>query len=96
MSYGPLTSADVRLTVQIRMHASACSPSYRGNTNMERVTLRIPKQQIDEVEQMVDTGEFPNRSEAIRSAVREMLNEQTESSGERTRRERSKRSWAKV
>ena len=32
---------------------------------MERVTLRIPKQQIDEVEQMVETGEFPNRSEAI-------------------------------
>ena len=45
---------------------------------MERVTLRIPKQQIEEVEQMVETGEYPNRSEAIRSAVREMLNEQGE------------------
>ncbi len=44
---------------------------------MERVTLRIPKQQIEEVERMVETGEFPNRSEAIRSAVRDMLNEQT-------------------
>ena len=43
---------------------------------MERVTLRIPKQQIEEVEQLVDSGEFPNRSEAIRSAVREMINEQ--------------------
>lgn len=43
---------------------------------MERVTLRIPKQQIEEVEQMVEHGQFPNRSEAIRSAVREMLNEQ--------------------
>ncbi|MEF8978826.1 MAG: ribbon-helix-helix domain-containing protein, partial [Haloarculaceae archaeon] len=43
---------------------------------MERVTLRIPKQQIEEVEQMVETGEYPNRSEAIRSAVREMLAEQ--------------------
>ena len=63
---------------------------------MERVTLRIPKQQIEEVEQMVETGEFPNRSEAIRSAVREMLNEQAENTGERTRGERSKRSWAKV
>jgi Arc/MetJ-type ribon-helix-helix transcriptional regulator len=28
---------------------------------MERVTLRIPKQQIDEVEQMVETGEFPEQ-----------------------------------
>jgi len=42
---------------------------------MERVTLRIPRQQVEEVEQMVETGEFPNRSEAIRSAVREMIDE---------------------
>ncbi|GAB3028544.1 ribbon-helix-helix domain-containing protein [Natronobiforma cellulositropha] len=59
---------------------------------MERVTLRIPKQQIEEVEQMVDSGEFPNRSEAIRSAVREMINEQSESPPEQT----GKRGWAKV
>ncbi len=58
---------------------------------MERVTLRIPKQQIEEVEQMVETGEFPNRSEAIRSAVREMLKEQGRG------RERGRdRPWAKV
>ncbi len=68
-------------------------PSYRGNANMERVTLRIPKQQIEEVEQMVETGEFPNRSEAIRSAVREMLNEQSESRDDKRNRNRS---WAKV
>jgi len=60
---------------------------------MERVTLRIPKQQIDEVEEMVETGQFPNRSEAIRSAVREMLNE-TEST--EPRRNKSEHSWAKV
>ena len=42
---------------------------------MERVTLRIPKQQVEQVEQMVETGEYPNRSEAIRAAVREMLAE---------------------
>jgi Arc/MetJ-type ribon-helix-helix transcriptional regulator len=60
---------------------------------MERVTLRIPKQQIEEVEQMVETGEFPNRSEAIRAAVRDMLNEQDEETTEQTS---SKRSWAKV
>ncbi|MFB6171629.1 MAG: ribbon-helix-helix domain-containing protein [Haloarculaceae archaeon] len=57
---------------------------------MERVTLRIPKQQIEEVEQMVETGEFPNRSEAIRSAVREMLNEQDD------RDQSNRRKWAKV
>jgi Arc/MetJ-type ribon-helix-helix transcriptional regulator len=55
---------------------------------MERVTLRIPEQQIDEVEQMVERGKFPNRSEAIRSAVREMIDEQTDQA--------SPKSWAKV
>ncbi|MDS0297847.1 ribbon-helix-helix domain-containing protein [Halogeometricum sp. S1BR25-6] len=59
---------------------------------MERVTLRIPKQQIEEVERMVETGEFPNRSEAIRSAVREMLNEQQVENRESS----TKRGWAKV
>ncbi|EMA39459.1 CopG family transcriptional regulator [Halococcus morrhuae DSM 1307] len=43
---------------------------------MERVTLRIPKQQIEEVERMVELGEYPNRSEAIRAAVREMVAEE--------------------
>ncbi|QFU81427.1 ribbon-helix-helix domain-containing protein [Natronorubrum aibiense] len=59
---------------------------------MERVTLRIPKQQIEEVEQLVDSGEYPNRSEAIRSAVREMINEQQDGPSEQS----SKRTWAKV
>ncbi|MFB6220741.1 MAG: ribbon-helix-helix domain-containing protein [Halolamina sp.] len=59
---------------------------------MERVTLRIPRQQVEQVEQLVETGEYPNRSEAIRSAVREMIDESdaAEQSGRRDR------SWAKV
>lgn len=60
---------------------------------MERVTLRIPKQQIEEVEEMVEMGEFPNRSEAIRSAVRDLINEHD--AGRSPERPR-KRSWAKV
>ncbi|MFB6146410.1 MAG: ribbon-helix-helix domain-containing protein [Halobacteriaceae archaeon] len=56
---------------------------------MERVTLRIPKQQIREVEQMVEAGQYPNRSEAIRSAVREMLDEEDAGGGKQ-------KSWAKV
>ena len=67
---------------------------------MERVTLRIPKQQIEEVEQMVDTGEYPNRSEAIRSAVREMLAEaetgQERPSEKRERQRKKQRNWARV
>jgi len=68
----------------------------RGESNMERVTLRIPKAQIEDVERMVDSGEFPNRSEAIRSAVRDMLNEQLDDGRERERERENRRSWAKV
>ena len=42
---------------------------------MERVTFRAPSQQIDEVEALVDEGEFPSRSEAIRQAVRDLIQE---------------------
>jgi Arc/MetJ-type ribon-helix-helix transcriptional regulator len=62
---------------------------------MERVTLRIPKQQIEEVERMVETGEYPNRSEAIRSAVRDMISEEG-TSQERPSEKRKRRTWAKV
>ena len=40
---------------------------------MDRVTLRIPRQQVESVERLVETGQYPNRSEAIRSAVRELV-----------------------
>lgn len=63
---------------------------------MERVTLRIPEQQIEEVEEMVETGEFPNRSEAIRAAVRDMINEHGSEERPRERKRGRKRSWAKV
>ncbi len=67
---------------------------------MERVTLRIPRQQIEEVERMVDTGEYPNRSEAIRSAVRDMLSEaetgQERPSEKRERKRKKQKTWARV
>lgn len=43
---------------------------------MDRVTLRIPEQQIDEVEELVEAGRYPNRSEAIRTAVRKFVTEE--------------------
>jgi len=59
----------------------------------ERVTIRIPKKQIEEVEHMVEAGKFPNRSEAIRAAVREMLSEQQKVSRDSTQK---RRSWAEI
>ncbi|MFC4358014.1 ribbon-helix-helix domain-containing protein [Halobium salinum] len=45
---------------------------------MDRITLRIPEAQLGALESRVDEGEFPNRSEAIRHAVREYLGEESE------------------
>ena len=40
---------------------------------MKRITLRLPEQQIEVLEQMVDAGEFPTVSEAVRDAVRQLI-----------------------
>jgi len=40
---------------------------------MERVTIRLPPQQVAMLEKLVDAGEFPNVSEAIRYGVRELV-----------------------
>lgn len=48
-------------------------PTIPDGGTMQRVTLRVPKQQLDEIEELVERGVFPNRSEAIRQGIREML-----------------------
>ncbi|KAF1079039.1 type II toxin-antitoxin system ParD family antitoxin [Methanogenium sp. MK-MG] len=40
---------------------------------MERITIRLPRQQIAMLEKLVDAGEFPTVSEAVRYAVRELI-----------------------
>ncbi len=40
---------------------------------MERVTLRLPKQQVELLNTLVSAGEFPSKSEAIRAAVRDLV-----------------------
>ncbi len=40
---------------------------------MKRITLRLPEQQIATLEEMVAAGEFPTVSEAVRDAVRELI-----------------------
>ena len=38
--------------------------------SMPQVTIRIPEEQLERLDRMIDRGTFPNRSEAIREAVR--------------------------
>jgi len=40
---------------------------------MKRITIRLPEQQVVVLQRMVDAGEFPNTSEAVRGAVRELI-----------------------
>ena len=53
------------------------------------ISLRIPKQMYNELENLVAQGLFPSRSEAIRTAIRNLLlkergqtNQYTEEEGE--------------
>lgn len=46
------------------------------NPEMDRITVRIPKPQVEDIEARVNDGEFPNRSEAVRAGVRELLNDE--------------------
>jgi len=40
---------------------------------MEKITVRLPEQQIQMLNLLVVCGEFPSVSEAIRAAVRELI-----------------------
>lgn len=42
---------------------------------MERITFRTTPKQKSEIEALVESGEYPNRSEVIRAAVREKLSD---------------------
>lgn len=42
---------------------------------MQRVTIRVPEQQAKKAEVIADNGFYPNRSELIRAALRELLEE---------------------
>lgn len=50
---------------------------------MDRITIRLPRQQIEMLEKLVAAGEFPTLSEAVRYAVRELLSKH----GDRVMRE---------
>jgi len=50
---------------------------------MDRITIRLPRQQVEMLEKLVEAGEFPTVSEAVRYSVRALL----ERHGDRVLRE---------
>ncbi|HIH70034.1 ribbon-helix-helix domain-containing protein [Methermicoccus shengliensis] len=45
---------------------------------MERVTIRLPRQQVEMLQLMVDVGDYPSVSEAIRAAIRKLIDERAD------------------
>lgn len=41
-----------------------------GGKHMDRVTVRLPDEQGERLQALVDMGLFPNTSEAVRNAIR--------------------------
>lgn len=40
------------------------------DSGMPRLCIRLEDSQLDKIEQLISEGKFPNRSEAIREAIR--------------------------
>jgi antitoxin ParD1/3/4 len=49
------------------------SQRYVGDSEMKLVTLHVPETYIDGLEKLVESNLYPNRSEAIRIAIRDLL-----------------------
>ena len=41
---------------------------------MDTIQIRLTKEQIKKLDEMIKIGEYPNRSEAVRDAVRKLEN----------------------
>ncbi len=71
--------SDTRHTSVMQM-AQRGMPSNlpQGDTKMQRVTLRLPEQQLKMIDMLVEYGEFPSASEAIRTAIRDLIDQRSE------------------
>lgn len=48
-------------------------PKTKAKEKMVLISVHIPKQMLDELDELVKQGRFPSRSEAIRIAIRDLL-----------------------
>lgn len=57
----------------------------------EKVTIRLPKKYLEDINFLVEHDDFPSRSEAIRTAVRDMLYYRVELVAEKAKKMATKR-----
>ncbi|BDR90955.1 ribbon-helix-helix domain-containing protein [Vulcanisaeta souniana] len=48
-------------------------PKTKAKEKMVLISVHIPKQMLEELDEFVKQGVFPSRSEAIRIAIRDLL-----------------------
>ncbi len=48
-------------------------PKTKAKEKMVLISVHLPKQLLEELDEMVKQGRFPSRSEAIRVAVRDLI-----------------------
>lgn len=65
--------SDVRQPI-VRQMTDAC----QIGDIMDRITIRLPPQQVEMLERLVEIGEFPSVSEAVRYAVRDFLSQKSD------------------
>ena len=56
----------------IHIHISQVCPLSRGLV-MRLIAVHLPERIISDIQRLVDRGLYPNRSEAIRIAIRDLL-----------------------
>jgi Arc/MetJ-type ribon-helix-helix transcriptional regulator len=48
-------------------------PKTVGGKNTVLISVHLPQQMVEELDELVRSGSFPSRSEAIRVAIRDLL-----------------------
>ena len=48
-------------------------PKTKSKEKMALISVHIPKQMLEELDELVSQGMFPSRSETIRIAIRDLL-----------------------
>jgi len=47
---------------------------------METMQIRLTKNMLERIDELINIGEYPNRSEAVRDSVRKMLDRKSQTS----------------
>jgi len=60
-------------------------PKTKAKEKMVLISVHVPKQMLEELDELVKKGIFPSRSEAIRIAIRDLIAKEVEKRSDRVR-----------